>query len=327
MNLRTTFKIDPSERKITYKTPAMFLGSCFASEIGEKMSRGKLPVSINPSGKVYNPLSVCNTLDLVISNRKIDNGDLHRHNEKYISFLHDTSFSSEDPSEVIEKINSATELSHKFLKDAGFLFITFGTARVYRFLDSGRIVSNCHKIPEREFSRELLNVDDILLEWSVILDRLKAFNPGLRVDFTISPVRHWKDGAHGNQISKSVLFLAAERLLEHPASGKYFPAYELLMDDLRDYRFYSDDMLHPSGIAVDYIWKAFSECYLHPDALSLYDEVEGITRASEHRFITGSQSGKLQFASRLIERITAIEKRYGMLDFSAEKSWLQELIS
>lgn len=327
MNFRTTFKIDPSDRKINYGTASMFLGSCFASEIGMKMSEGKLPVEINPSGTVYNPSSVCNTLELILGNRKIDKEDLHRYNDIYISFLHDTTFSSEDPGEVVERINSATERAYMFLKEAGFLFITFGTARVYRFNDSGMIVSNCHKIPDREFTRELLTVDSILAEWFSIMDRLKTFNPRLRVDFTISPVRHWKDGAHGNQISKSVLMLATEKLLEHQAAGRYFPAYELLMDDLRDYRFYSDDMLHPSEAAVDYIWKAFSDCYMDPDALILYHEVAGITKSLKHRFITDSLSHRKEFAERMLEKINVVLKKSGHLDFSDERSVLQDIIS
>ena len=145
-----------------------------------------------------------------------------------------------------------------FLKNAGFLFITFGTARIYRWKKTGLVVSNCHKIPSGQFTSELLSVKEIVELWTNQLDRLSELFPNLRVIFTISPVRHLKDGAHGNQVSKSVLFLAVEELLGHSSKPQYFPAYELLMDDLRDYRFYDDDMIHPSDSAINYIWEAFS---------------------------------------------------------------------
>jgi hypothetical protein len=325
MELRTTFTIDPSREKISYNTPVMLIGSCFASEIGSKMGEGRMKVLVNPAGTVYNPVSVGITIDTLLENKICGLKDLYNYRGINLSFLHYTSFSSGNASKVIEKINSATAQASIFLKNSGFLIITFGTARIYRFNETGEVVSNCHKLPSSLFSREILTVDQIVSEWEGILDRLKLFNPDIRVIFTISPVRHWKDGPHGNQISKSILFLAVEKLLKHKIVNGYFPAYELLMDDLRDYRYYADDMLHPSQTAVDYIWKAFSECYFDPTTLDLWKEVQGISRARNHRFISDSKSARSEFAKNILKKISQIGNRNSQIDLNEEKKYFMDL--
>jgi hypothetical protein len=183
------------------------------------------------------------------------------------------------------------------------------------------VVSNCHKIPGGEFSSELLSVKEIADLWAMQLDRLAAFFPNLKVIFTISPVRHLKDGAHGNQVSKSVLFLAVEELLSHTAKPLYFPAYELVMDDLRDYRFYADDMIHPTDSAINYIWEVFSGSYLDDHAAKIWNEVMKITRARNHRLNTGNISKKRDFAQKMLSRISDIEKKVPSIDFSEERNY------
>ena len=172
MNLRTTFNIDPSPLKITYDDRVMFIGSCFASSIGEQMEAGKMAVMINPAGTVYNPVSVCNTLDTITSGKEFTRDDLYFHDGMWLSFSHYTDFSSEDPEKALEKINSRLKEASLFLESPGFLFITFGTARIYRNRKSGLIVSNCHKIPAGQFSSELLTVNEIVELWNKQLDRL-----------------------------------------------------------------------------------------------------------------------------------------------------------
>lgn len=325
MELRTIFNIEESAGKITYNDPVMFIGSCFAGGMGKQMEAGKMPVMINPSGTVYNPVSVANTLDTITQGRKYTVDDLYNHKGIWLSFNHYTDFSSNDPDIVTGRINKAAEEAFKFLSGASFLFITFGTARVYRWKHSGRIVSNCHKIPAFHFTNELLPVSDIVLLWTGMLDRLKALFPRLRVIFTVSPVRHWKDGAHGNQVSKSVLFLAIEELLGHPGMPGYFPAYELLMDDLRDYRFYDDDMLHPSSFATRYIWQRFSDCYLDTATAKLRNEALKITRASVHRTGDSSPDRKKEFARGMLERIRLMENKIPGIDLQEEKFYFQKL--
>jgi len=326
MELRTTFKIEQTAEKISYKDPVMFIGSCFASAIGSEMEQGKMPVMINPSGAVFNPVSVNITLDSILSGKEVVQGDLYCHDGRWLSFNHYTDFSSDDPSEVIKRINRKSGEALEFLRGARFLFITLGTARVYKWKANGQIVSNCHKIPPSFFEPALLKVDEIVSLWTDRLNQLKDLFPALKVVFTISPVRHWKDGAHGNQVSKSVLFLAVEELLLHPVSPKYFPAYELVMDDLRDYRFYDDDMLHPSVTAVNYIWKAFSDCYLSTTTKNRWNEIAKVTKACNHRFTANSDSSVRNFARRMIDQITALESKSDMPDLSSERNYFLNLL-
>jgi hypothetical protein len=326
MELRTTFDITPSANKITYIDPVIFIGSCFATAIGNKFETGHMPVMINPSGTVYNPVSVGNTLYKILSGKNYVKGDLYNNNGKWLSFDHYTDFSSVNPDKTLKSINLRLVEARKFIANARFLFVTFGTARVYRRKQTGEIVSNCHKIPAAYFSHELLKVRDIVSSWEKLLDILKSQYPDIKVTFTISPVRHWKDGAHGNQVSKSILFLAIEELLNHPSKPAYFPAYELVMDDLRDYRFYDDDMLHPSSTAVDYIWKAFSDCYFDVRTRELWKEVSGISKAVSHKIQSDSTGEIKEFAETILLRINKISKNNPSLNLNKEKRYFLNLL-
>ena len=281
---------------------------------------------VNPAGAVFNPVSVCNTLDTITSGKEFIREDLGFYDGNWLSFFHYTDFSSEDPIQVLEKINNKTREAYEFLRNAKFLFVTFGTARIYRLRSTGLIVSNCHKMPSDRFSSELLTVEDIVTLWKQQLDRLHSLFPLLKVVFTISPIRHWKDGAHGNQISKSVLFLAVEELLSHPSEPQYFPAYELLMDDLRDYRFYDEDMLHPSSAAVNYIWDAFSGCYFDKKTLNIWNEVTKITKACHHKLNTESGSKINLFATQMLKQISEIENKTPSINLSFERSYFNSLL-
>jgi len=326
MELRTIFKIPPSDARITYHDPVMFIGSCFATSIGKQLESGRMPVMINPAGTVYNPVSVCNTLNTITSGRIYKISDLYNHRGTWLSFNHYTDFSSDDPEAALEKINRKIKEAENFITESKYLFITFGTARVYRWKQSGRIVSNCHKIPAKEFTEELLSVKNVVSLWKKQLDTLSSMYPALKIIFTVSPVRHWKDGAHGNQVSKSVLLLAIEELLGHPSRPGYFPAYEIVMDDLRDYRFYDDDMLHPSETAVRYIWNAFSECYLDEKTKNLWKEVDGITKAVSHRIQSGSKAELNKFAGNMLTRIKAVEEKLPAISFDCEKTYFNDLL-
>ncbi len=326
MEFRTKVNIESSSNKIGYNDRVLFIGSCFASEIGSKLEEGKIPVMINPSGTVFNPASLSNTIDTIINKKIFVQDDLYCHDGIYLSFYHYTDFSSEDPEEVLTKINSKTYEAYEFLSLAKFLFVTFGTARIYRWKSSGTIVSNCHKIPHSFFKSELMTVNDITALWTRQLDNLHALFPRLKVIFTISPVRHWKDGPHGNQVSKSILFLAVEELLKHPSSCAYFPAYELVMDDLRDYRFYADDMLHPSSAAIDYIWKAFSDCFMETRTVEIWKEISKITRACSHRMNMSSEKGIRVFAMKMMDKISNILIKAPSVNLESEKKYFSSLL-
>jgi hypothetical protein len=319
MELRTTFPIEPSPDKITYNDRVMFIGSCFASSIGSQMEMGHMPVMINPAGAVFNPVSVCNTLDTITNGKEFFAEDLHFYDGTWLSFYHYTDFSSEDPSVILEKINRRSKEAFEFLKRSRFLFVTLGTARVYKLKKSDLIVSNCHKMPSDQFESKMLTATEIVTLWTEQLEKLHFLFPQLQIVFTISPVRHLKDGAHGNQISKSVLFVAVEELLKHNAAPQYFPAYELVMDDLRDYRFYDDDMLHPSSSAIKYIWEAFTGCYLDNSTINTWKDVVKITKAFNHRFNTDSEIKKKSFAERILKQISDMKVKVPTMDLSMEE--------
>jgi hypothetical protein len=325
MELRTTFPIEPSPDKITYNDPVMFIGSCFASSIGSQLEMGHMPVMINPAGSVYNPVSVCNTLETITNQKEFDLDDLHFHDGTWLSFYHYTDFSSDNPARLLEKINKRSKEGFDFLKGTRFLFVTLGTARVFKWKKTGLIVSNCHKIPSAQFDPSLLTVEYIVTLWTEQLDKLQLLFPQLKVVFTISPVRHWKDGAHRNQVSKSVLFLAVEELLKHKSAPKYFPAYELVMDDLRDYRYYNDDMLHPSTSAINYIWESFTGCYLTNNTINTWNEVVKITKAYHHRFNNDSDLKMKDFARSVLKKISEIELKVPTIDLSREKKYFLKM--
>lgn len=325
MDLRTTFPIEPSVHKITYNDKVMFIGSCFASNMGSQMELGHMPVMINPAGAVFNPISVSNTLDIISSQKVFVSEDLRFYDGNWLSFYHYTDFSSGDPSWVLEKINTKTKHASDFLGKAKYLFVTFGTARVYVLKESGMVVSNCHKIPSAQFESRLLSVDETVSVWAAQLEKLHALYPDLKVVFTVSPVRHWKDGAHGNQVSKSVLFLVIEELLAHKTAPRYFPAYEIIMDDLRDYRFYNDDMLHPSGQAINYIWDAFTACYFDSDTLNTWKEAMKISRSFNHRLNTDSIEKRKLFAGKVLKQIADLKLRFPSIDLSLEEEYFLKM--
>jgi hypothetical protein len=321
MELSTRVNIDKSKFRIGYSDPVLFIGSCFASSIGLQMDAGKMPVMINPAGTVYNPVSVINSLNTITSGITYDPDDLYCHDGTWLSFSHYTDFSSEDREETLRKINDNNQRAGDFISKAKFLFVTFGTARVFILKETGNIVSNCHKLPAGLFDRKLLTVNEITEAWTRQLDELQKKYPALKVIFTVSPVRHWKDGAHGNQVSKSVLFLAIEELMKHPSAPGYFPAYEIMMDELRDYRFYDDDMLHPSPLAVRYIWEAFSKSFIDEKTMNYYREAAGIVKASLHRLSDSSGTKTKDFAATMLARIENLEKNVAGIDFSKEKQY------
>ncbi len=321
MEFRTKIETVPSINEIGYDTPVIFMGSCFAGEIGRQFAPGKMRAMANPFGVLYNPSSVAGALDIIMNKRLFGKEDLYYYNNRYISFFHDTGFSSPDPEEVLDRINSAVSRSESFLAKASYLFVTFGTAWIYKWKENGQIVSNCHKIPDERFSRQILSVEEIVTGWDILIEKLKTYNNNLKIVFTVSPVRHLKDGAHENQLSKSTLLLSIDELITRHNGPGYFPSYEIVMDELRDYRFYKNDMVHPSGMAVDYIWEKFRKTYFSSGTEMIYDKVEKITRAMKHK-ITGNNKQEIRkFKETMLSKINALNRQYPLVDLEEEKSY------
>jgi len=325
VKFRTEISPEKSDLRIGYHTSLFFTGSCFSEEIGLSLKRGKFDIVINPFGVLYNPASVADSLGRIIDEKHFTESDLYQYNKSYLSFSHDTSFSSELSEEVLKSINSNLIKASLKLRNAHFLFVTFGTARIYRLKSTGQIVSNCHKIPAAKFERELMDVDSIVDLWRDLIGKIRTINSNIKIVFTVSPVRHWKDGAHGNQLSKSILFIAIDKLMSEDKSLSYFPSYELLMDDLRDYRFYNNDLLHPSSEAVRYIRDFFTASYFDDDTLSLYNEVQKIISATEHRLSGNNRQETEVFKKNMLLRISNLKKKKPSIDLDDEWKYFQGL--
>ncbi|MGQ1786529.1 MULTISPECIES: GSCFA domain-containing protein [unclassified Saccharicrinis] len=322
-NFRTEIKVDESVHKIEYDSQVMFLGSCFSDNMGNKFKEYRLPVLTNPFGVIYNPLSVANTLRSVIRNKTYTESELRYHNDLWLSFDHHGSFSKPDKNETLRLINDKCQISYEYLKRSRFIFITFGTAWVYQLKETNQIVSNCHKYAARCFNRYLLNIEEIVNTYKLLLTELLVFNPDLKIVFTVSPVRHWKDGAHGNQISKSTLMIAINNLCEMFESCSYFPAYEILMDDLRDYRFYAGDMLHPNSTAVEYIWEKFEISFFSTSTLHYKNEMLNLEKAVKHRALNPATDQHQRFLKKQIEKIEKLMITYPKTDFGNDLNVLR----
>ena len=326
MNLQTKITVAAPDFLIDYNSRLMMLGSCFAENMGSKFSYYKFDVDVNPCGIIYNPLSVANVLRLIVEGKQFEKSDLRQVGGKWVSLYHHGAFSSTDPDECLRRINDRLTKATGELRTLDLLVITWGTAWVYRYTRENIVVSNCHKIPSQEFERSRLSVEDIVKEYLVLIGRLREINPGLRILFTVSPIRHWKDGAHGNQLSKATLLLAIDRLREELQHVYYFPAYEIVLDELRDYRFYADDMLHMSGFTVDYIWERFLYSFISPEVLGLMNQIGRVNKGVAHRPFDPQSEENHRLVKKMLAEIAMISRSYPMIDFSEEKRKLNEVI-
>lgn len=311
MQFRTEIQIKPLSFPIAHRDRILLLGSCFTENIGGKLEASGFQTDVNPFGILYNPLSVASALRQLIGGKIYTDDDLFEHQGLFASFSHHGKFSAPDKDTCLAQINQRMEYSSRFLRDATVLVVTFGTAFAYYLKSTGQVVSNCHKLPSDRFCRERLSVGEIVDAWRSIKEELAAFNPGLRVLFTVSPIRHWKDGAHGNQLSKASLLLAVEELTrQSPPEARYFPAYELVLDDLRDYRYYTDDMLHPSQVAVEYIWEKFSTACFDKETQLCVAEYQKIQQALQHRPFHPDSEAYRKFLADARARLEAFRKRF-----------------
>lgn len=274
------------------------------------MAEAKFPVDNNPFGIVYNPLSVKLVLNRLMENRSYNKQELFHFEGIWSSFDHHSRFSEIDAAVCLAKINDRVDLSSQFLSKTAFLFITFGTSYVYSRKANGTVVANCHKLPAAEFVRKRLTVEEIVSEYRILLEQLFKANPNLNIIFTVSPVRHWKDGAHENQLSKAILLLAIDQIVKDFPQTAYFPSYEIVMDDLRDYRFYEEDMLHPNKVAINYIWNRFKEVFMDADTLNLMKEVEKVILACSHRPFNPQSEQYQAFAKQMLNKIKLLQDQY-----------------
>ena len=319
MNLNTPVEIPSGFIPIHHAQRLLIMGSCFAENIGTLLAENKFQVDINPFGILYNPLSISMALREIIRKRLYEESDLFSYREYWHSPMHHGSFSAATPEEVVRNIRVRLEQAHRELKQLDWLMLTFGTAYVYEQKKTGKVVANCHKLPEKDFVRRRLETDEITEDYIQLLDELISLNPKIKILFTVSPIRHIRDGMHANQLSKSVLLLAIDRLMQrYPQATFYFPPFEIILDELRDYRFYADDMVHPSSLAVNYLWERISETFFRPETQALIKECATIRKAIAHKPFHPESEEYKRFLGQIVLKIERLNEKYPYLDFEKE---------
>lgn len=310
--------IPRSALNIDYSGKYLFVGSCFSENIGNKFKNSKFNVVINPSGIIYNPLSIKSLFDSLLKNKIYTPADLFFDGDKYRCFDFHGRFADRDAAKLVETINQSLLDARNFLSDTDIIFITPGTAYVWFLKQSGRVVSNCHKADESIFLRSMLNVNEIYDAFASIIIGVKSINSKVKFVFSVSPLRHIKDGLHGSQLSKSSLLLAIDSVVNNFDNAEYFPSYEIVNDELRDYRFYQQDMIHITPQAENYIYNKFKQAYFTFEMRSFSHKVEKFMLAANHQIIDINSLKTRDFISKTINKAVNLQKEIKGLDLSAE---------
>lgn len=320
---RTTVPAPDFPFCIDHQSKMVLLGSCFAEEIGSRLSENKFRAHINPFGILFNPFSIMNALERMLNHRLYKPEDLLHANDTWVSLDHHGRFNQPDQQTTLDGINASLVAGRERLIEANVVFITLGSAWIYEHINQKHIVANCHKIPNTFFEKKLLTYQETHLILRHIPLLLASKGLQTQVVFTVSPVRHWKDGAIGNQRSKAQLISAVHQVVEEFENCHYFPAYEIVMDDLRDYRFYASDMLHPNSQAVDYVWEKFQQGFFKDETRIICNELKAVVQAASHRPVDPESNAFQRFLRKQLEIIEALETRYPNVDLTPEKKQFQ----
>lgn len=318
MEFRTQIPIPKSNNPIGYDSKIVSLGSCFAVNIGQKFDYFKFRNTTNPFGILFHPLALEKFIGYTINNKQFNDADIFEHNNLWHCFHAHSDLSDPDKEVLLNNLNTACQSTNAQLKEATQLIVTLGTAWVYRDVDSNNLVANCHKVPQKQFTKELLSADTIKQSIKNIAAMVKNVNPGINIIFTVSPVRHIKDGYTENQWSKANLISGLHQVInseDHKQNTAYFPSYEIMMDELRDYRFYAEDMIHPSAIAIDYIWERFTEAYIAPQAQETMKLADTIQKGLAHRPFNPDTIQHKEFIRKLNEKASVLQKQYPHISF------------
>lgn len=315
MQFSTPIPISKSDSPIDYNSKIVSLGSCFAVNIGQKFDYFKFRNVTNPFGILFHPVALEKFIGFAVKGKQFTETDIVQHNELWHCFDAHSDLSSPNKEILLDNLNNTVTATLEKLKEANHIIITLGTAWVYRHNTTSDLVANCHKIPQKEFTKELLSVDTIQGSISNILSMLEGINPDLTAIFTVSPVRHIKDGFTENQWSKSNLISALHQTIKNKQTVHYFPSYEIMMDELRDYRFYAADMIHPSQVAIDYIWERFSEAYITDEAQEIMKIVDTINKGLNHRPFNPDTEQHRAFLQKLEQKIQSLQSRYPHIIF------------
>ena len=318
MEFRTALSLKkiPDEVQIKYTSSVVFLGSCFSDNIGEKCLYYKFNALVNPFGVLFHPMAIAQLVKRAVNVVPFQEDELISKDQHYYAFEVHSSFSDTNKQRLIQRLNETLNAVREFLIKASHVVITLGTAWVYEHIASNRVVANCHKIPQKAFSKRLLSIQEIVASLNEIHKSILSVNQHVQMVFTVSPVRHLKDGFIENQRSKSHLIAAVHEMVSKAHQNtRYFPSYELMLDDLRDYRFYEPDMIHPNAIAIAYIWEGFKQCYINKAAHPTMSEVEAIQKGLAHKPFNPDSEAHKQFLLSLKQKIRNLEMQIPEIRF------------
>jgi hypothetical protein len=322
MDFRTALQIAPTSIQISHQDSILLLGSCFSQNIGERLQKYKFNCISNPFGTIFNPISISKLVGYACKNQPVTEDELILSQGVYVHPDFHSILSDVNANLALAKINHAIESTYHYIKKCTHLFITLGTAIAYKMNTTGQIVANCHKLPSSSFQKVDISISDGQEALEKMITQIREINPNVHIVFTVSPVRHIKDGIVENTKSKARLLCMIDEINRHDEGVSYFPAYDIMMDDLRDYRFYEADMIHPNAIAIDYIWEKFSGHNFANETISLNKQIHKIQLASHHRPFNSQSEQHQSFIRKALSEIDAIKDRYEWLDFELEMEML-----
>lgn len=303
---RTVFKPQEEKNQLSYDSKTILFGSCFSENIGEKLSYYKFDCFTNPYGILFNPIAIKNAISEIVEKKIYCEDDIFQYNDLWHSFQHHSCFSTPNKNAGLKKINESIQTAHSTLKNASHIIITLGTSWVYENKETETIVANCHKVPQKSFNKKLLSVSEITSTLDSIEKSIHKINSNATLIYTVSPVRHLKDGMIENALSKANLLAAIHQKLTK--NTYYFPSFEIIMDDLRDYRFYEKDMLHPNEIAIDYIWEIFTQTWITKESAPILKEVDTIQKGLSHKPFNEHSEAHQNFLKNLNKKIEVLKK-------------------
>lgn len=326
MNFRTFIKKSPNKDKINFNDKLFFIGSCFAQNMGDRLSTLKFNTTINPFGVVYNPFSVCAILDSILCDNEVDTSLIVKHEDMFYSLMNSTKIFNETEMLLISDLRLLIKNAHKALNDSNRIVITLGTSWIYRYNENNKVVNNCLKLPASEFTRKRLTVTDVITVFDDLMNKHSILK-SKKIIFTISPIRHLKDGLIENSLSKAILLVAVNELVEKYDNMEYFPAYEIMNDDLRDYRFYESDMIHPSPVAIDYIFEQLNDCWFDSLTKQFCKDNESLINAVKHRPTNPMNEKYVEFCKKNLKKIEKLSEKYESISYLWEQNYFEKKIN
>ncbi|MBW8683101.1 GSCFA domain-containing protein [Chitinophaga rhizophila] len=323
-NFRLTFPVAPLSVPLRYTDKILMVGSCFAEEIGQRLQQYHFDAILNPHGILYNPISITQALHTYLDRKHYTAADLFSHNDLWHSWDHHSRFSGMDQEEVLAGINAAQDVASARLEDADWLIITLGSAFTYTLANANQVVGNCHKVPSASFHKRLLSPPDAISALDNLMHRLFFRNRKVKIMFTISPVRYIRDGVIENNLSKAILMQTVHHLVNKFDRLYYFPGYELVIDDLRDYRFYNEDLVHPNELAVDYVWDHFTDKCLGEEDKLILPRVGEIIRARQHKPFNPDSSQHKQFLQTYARKTKLLIEEFPFLNMEEELAYFSQ---